>query len=186
MAIALQNWRFSADEYQRMGQTGILSEDARVELIDGEVVAMTPIGSRHNAAVNRGNRALVMAAGSLGIVQTQGSVRLDNYTEPQPDLVLLRPRADYASHLPTPGDILLIVEIADSSLEYDRDAKSGIYAKAGVPEYWVSDLSAARLYCFSHPGGGKYRAVIERQRGERIAPHALPSCTIQVEDLFAE
>lgn len=186
MTIAIQKRRFTADDYQRMGQTGILSEGDRVELIDGEVVAMTPIGPRHNAAVNRGTRALVLAAGSDAVVQPQGSVRLDFYDEPQPDLVLLRPRTDYASHLPGPADILLIVEIADSSLEYDRDLKSRIYATAGIPEYWVSDVGAERLFCYSRPVDGRYDTVVERRRGETVAPQALRACAIKVEDLFAE
>ena len=186
MAIALQKRRFTADDYQHMGRTGILSRHDRVELIDGEVVAMTPIGPRHNAAVNRGTRALVLAAGRDAVVQPQGSVRLDGYHEPQPDLVLLRPRTDYASHLPEPADILLIVEIAESSLDYDRDLKSRIYAAAGIPEYWISDLGAERLYCYSHPEGGTYQTMANRHRGETAAPQALPACAIQVEDLFAE
>ena len=115
MSVALTRRRFTADEYQRMGQTGILPPDARVELIDGDVVAMTPIGPRHNACVNRALRALVRAAGDDAIVQAQGSVRLDLRSEPEPDLVVIRPRADfYASRHPGPADILLVIEIADS------------------------------------------------------------------------
>jgi Uma2 family endonuclease len=134
--------RFTADEYQRMGQVGILSQDDRVELIDGQVVAMTPIGMRHNACVSRATRALVFAAGEDAIVLPQGSVRLGSYHEPEPDLALLRPRADfYASRMAGPADILLIIEIADSSLEYDRDVKARIYATASVR----MTSSAARL-----------------------------------------
>ena len=108
MADTLTRKRFTADEYQRMGETGILSAEDRVELIDGLVVALTPIGPRHNAAVGRATRALVMAAGDEGIVLPGGSVRLDLYNEPQPDLVLLRPRSDFhASRLAGPDDILL-------------------------------------------------------------------------------
>jgi Uma2 family endonuclease len=106
MATSVTRKRFTADEYQRMGQVGILREGDRVELIDGEIVAMTPIGTRHNASVARANRALVRAAGDDAIVLPQGSVRLDLYSEPQPDLVLLRPQSDfYASRHAGPGDI---------------------------------------------------------------------------------
>ena len=139
MAGAVIKKRFTADEYQRMGQVGILSDRDRVELIDGEVVAMTPIGPRHNACVNHATRALVRAAGDDAIVQSQGSVRLDPYHEPEPDLVLLRPRTDfYASRLPGPDDIFLIIEIADSSIEYDRDVKARVYAAAGITEVLVN------------------------------------------------
>jgi Uma2 family endonuclease len=135
MPLAPSRKRFTADDYQRMGQVGILSEDDRVELIDGEIVAMTPIGARHNACVNCGMRALVRAAGDEAIVQAQGAIRLDLYHEPEPDLVLLRPRPDfYASRLPGRADIWLIIEIADSSIEYDRDVKARIYAESGIPE----------------------------------------------------
>jgi len=135
MSVAVSRRRFTADDYQRMGQAGILRAEDRVELIDGEIVAMTPIGPRHCASVDRATRAFVLKAGDSAIVRVQGSVRLDVFTEPQPDLVLLRPRADfYASQHPGPADILLIVEVAESSIDYDRDVKAGIYARAGVHE----------------------------------------------------
>jgi Uma2 family endonuclease len=185
MAGIVTRKRFTADEYQRMGETGILTEDDRVELIDGEIVAMTPIGTRHNASVNRANRALVRAAGDDAIVQPQGSVRLDFYSEPQPDLVLLRPRADfYASRHAGPDDILLVIEIASSSMDYDRDVKSPLYAAAGVPEYWLVDLNINVLWRFSSPERGAYRSVEQYQRGQSIAPVLLPTCLIDVDVLL--
>ncbi|HET9361744.1 MAG TPA: Uma2 family endonuclease, partial [Vicinamibacterales bacterium] len=139
MVSTVTRRRFTADEYQRMGQVGILSEGDRVELIDGEIVVMTAMGPRHNASVSAATRALVRAAHDDAIVLPQGSVRLDLYYEPEPDLVLLRPRADfYASRHAGPADILLIIEIADSSLEYDRDVKAPVYAAAGIQEYWLA------------------------------------------------
>src|SRR5262245_44729522 len=110
MPIELPKRRFSADEYQRMGQAGILSDDDRVELMDGEVVTLTPIGPRHNASLNRAARAMFAMVGDTAIIQVQGSVRLDAFHEPEPDIVLLRPREDvYASRLPGPGDRLVRV-----------------------------------------------------------------------------
>ena len=135
MVVALTKRRFTADEYQRMGQVGILCEDDRVELIDGDVVVMTPIGPRHNACVASATRALVRAVGDEAIVLPQGSVRLDLYHETEPDLVLLKPRADfYASRHAGANDIFLIVEIAASSIQYDRNVKARIYAGFGVPD----------------------------------------------------
>jgi Uma2 family endonuclease len=187
MSYEIKRRRFTADEYQRMGQTGILSEDDRVELIDGEIVAMSPIGPRHNAAVNRANRALMMAVGSRAIVQVQGSVRLDLYYEPNPDVVLLQPRADdYASRLPGPGDILLLVEVADSSLEYDRDAKSEIYSVAGVQEYWLVDLKGGVVSCYSDPHAGTYRNIRHCRRGDSIAPQSLPDALVAIDDLLVQ
>src|SRR5688572_3230119 len=117
MPMAVRNRRFTADEYQRMGETGILSPGDRVELIDGDVLAMTPIVPRHAASVDRANRAFVRSlSGDEAIVRVQSPIRLSLYTEPEPDISLLRPRADfYASAHPGPADVLLVVEVADSS-----------------------------------------------------------------------
>ena len=187
MAVALSRRRFTADDYQRMGQVGILSEDDRVELIDGEVVAMTPIGARHNACVSCANRALVTAAGEAAIVLPQGSVRLDDYSEPEPDLVLLRPRADfYASRHAGPEDILLIIEIADSSIEYDRDVKACMYAESGIPEYWLADLNANVVSRYSAPERGTFRSLEQCHRGQSIAPQLLPACVIPADVLLTE
>lgn len=187
MPVELVKRRFTADDYQRMGQAGILSEDDRVELIDGEVVAMTPIGPRHNAAVNRANRAMMTAVGDRAIVQVQGSVRLGLYHEPQPDLVLLRPQADYyASRLPGPADILLVVEIAESSIDYDREVKARLYAESGVREYWLVDLNDNLVFAHSTPESGAYRGLQRYHRGQSLAPHALPDCVMAVETLLAE
>ena len=179
--------RFTADEYHRMGQVGILSEDDRVELIDGEIVAMTPIGPRHAACVSRANRALVQAVGDDAIVQPQGSVRLDLYHEPEPDLMLLRPRADfYSTRHPGPSDVLVVIEIADSSIEYDRDVKARVYAESGVAEYWLSDLNANVVWRYLSPAGGAYQVVEPCRRGQSIAPQQLPACVIAVDVLLTE
>jgi Uma2 family endonuclease len=187
MASIVTRKRFTADEYQRMGQVGILLEGDRVELIYGEIVTMTPIGTRHNACVAKGNRALVRAAGDDAIVLPQGSIRLDLYSEPQPDLVLLRPRSDfYASTHAGPDDILLTIEIADSSLRYDRDVKSPLYAAAGIPEYWLVDLNTNLLWRYSAPEGGAYRNVEQYSRGQSVAPMLLSTCVIDVEALLID
>ena len=187
MAVEITKRRFDIDEYHRMAQAGILSERDRVELIDGEVVAMTPIGPRHNAAVNRANRRFVMSVGDRAIVQVQGAVQLDRFYEPEPDVVLLRPKADlYASRHPGPSDILLIVEMAESSLAYDRDVKAGVYARTGVPEYWLVDLAEGTLSCHTAPAAGPYQTVRRHGRGESIAPEALPECRIPIDELLAD
>jgi Uma2 family endonuclease len=187
MAVAIQKRRFTADDYQRMGQSGILSRYDRVELIDGEIVAMTPIGPRHGASVDRTNRAMVTQAGDSAIVRVQGSVRLDFYHEPEPDIVLLRPQADfYVSRLPGPADILLIVEIADASFDYDREVKARIYARLEVPEYWLADLNENLLSCYSAPQDGAYANVQQYRRGQSVAPQMLPQCVIAVDMLLAE
>lgn len=179
--------RFTADEYQRMGEVGILTKDDHVELIDGEIVAVTPIGPRHASCVSKATRALVKAAGEDAIVQPQGSVRLDLYHEPEPDLMLLRPRADfYSTRHPGPSDVLVVIEIADSSIEYDRDVKARIYAESGVAEYWLSDLNADVLWRYRSPAGGTYQSVEPCRRGQSIAPQQLPACVIAVDMLLTE
>jgi Uma2 family endonuclease len=184
MPVEITRRLFDVDDYHRMAQAGILSEDDRVELIDGEIVAMTPIGPRHNASVDRAVRALVTAAGEQAIVRVQGSVRLDRFREPQPDLVLLRPQPDfYASRLPGPSDILLIVEIAESSIAYDREVKTRLYAEAGVSEYWLVDLDDRVVWCHTEPRGGGYHKVRQCRSGQSIAPESLPDCRIAV-DVF--
>jgi Uma2 family endonuclease len=186
MTVQITKRLFTVDDYHRMGEAGILAECDRVELIEGEILAMTPIGPPHGAAVDRATRAMVNAIGDRAIVRVQGSVRLNQYNEPQPDIVLLRPTEDfYASRLPGPADIRLIVEIAQSSLEYDRTVKARLYAETGVAEYWVADLEHECLFVHADPGEGAYRAVRQLRRGESLAPRLLPDCRVQVDDLLA-
>jgi Uma2 family endonuclease len=185
MSALIQRRRFTVDDYHRMGDAGILLEDDRVELIYGEIIAMSPIGNPHNAAVDRANRAFVRTAGENAIVRVQGSVRLNNYNEPQPDIVLLKPRDDfYAVDGANPGDIILIVEMADSSLRYDRKLKARLYAEMGVAEYWVSDLNAGCVYCYPHRHEKSYRLVRQFRKDESIAPELLPDCRIPVQSLL--
>lgn len=186
MTVAICRHRFTADDYQQMGRAGILAEDDRVELINGEVVTMSPIGTRHVAAVNRTTRALVMVVREKAIVQPQGSARLDIYNEPQPDFALLEPRADfYRSKHPGPSDILLLVEIADSSLSYDKEVKGRIYAEMNIREYWLADLKRDVVLCYSEPRDNSYQSVREYRSGDLIAAQALPDCPIPVDDLLA-
>jgi Uma2 family endonuclease len=185
MAVAVSRRRFTVNDYHRMGEAGILSSRDRVELIDGEIVTMMAIGPRHGASVDRANRALTTTVGTSAIVRVQGSVRLDLFNEPEPDIVLLRPRADfYASAHPGPADILLIIEVAESSIDYDRDVKTRVYAMAGVPEYWLVDLNEDVVRVHSEPSNGIYRSAASYQRGQSIAPGLLAACTISALDLL--
>ena len=187
MSVQVVKRSFTVAEYRRMVGAGILSEDDRVELIDGEVVAMTPIGARHAACVDSVNLAMVTGVGDKAIVRIQSPVRLNLYTEPEPDVVLLRPRADfYASRHPGPEDILLIVEIADSSIDYDQDVKARIYAECGVPEYWLADLNANVVSCYSGPHERTYRSRQQYRRGQTITPQMVPRCPVAVDALLRE
>ena len=185
MAIEISKRLFTVYDYHRMVDAGILSEDDRVELIHGEIIAMSPIGPRHSAAVLRGTQALVRLVGDRAIVGVQGSVRLDEYDEPQPDLYLLRPKEDfYASGHAGPKDILLIVEVADSSLEYDQSIKLGLYAETGVPEYWIADVRNDCLVAYTDLRENTYRTTRHFQRGDMIAPLLLPECRMPIDVLL--
>jgi Uma2 family endonuclease len=176
---------FTVHDYHRMVDAGILTEDDRVELIHGEILAMSPIGPRHSAAVLRATQALVRLMGDRAIVGVQGSIRLDEYDEPQPDIYLLRPKEDYyASGHAGPADIFLIVEMADSSLEYDQTIKARLYAETGVAEYWIADVRNDRLLVYSELHDSTYASCHELHRGETTAPRLLPDCRITVDILL--
>jgi Uma2 family endonuclease len=184
MAVEVTRRRFTADEYQAMGRAGILRDDDRVELIDGEVLAMSPIGPPHNGTVNRLNRLFSRRAGTA-IVQVGGAVRLDDYSEPQPDLVLLKARGDfYASALPAPADILLAIEVAHSSLAYDRGIKADLYARRNVAEYWIVDLVHGAVIRHADPVGGRYRRVAAVPDDTPFAPALLPDCVVTTRDII--
>jgi len=185
MAIEISRRLFNVHEYHRMVDAGILCEDDRVELIRGEVVEMSPIGPSHSAAVLRATQALVRMVGNRAIVGVQGSIRLDENDEPQPDICFLRPKADfYASGHAGPSDIFLIVEMADSSLEYDQTVKVQLYAETGVPEYWVADIRNDRVIAYANPDKDVYRTVRTFHRGSTVAPQLLPDLSIPVDVLL--
>jgi Uma2 family endonuclease len=172
-------------EYHRMGEVGILGERDRVELIEGELVAMSPIGSYHQGTVNRLNHSLVQAIGERAIVSVQGTVRLDDLTEPDPDFALLMPRPDfYREAHPGPSDVLLLIEVADTSLNYDRAVKRALYARHGISELWIIDLSAGEVEVCRQPGADGYAAVTRVGRDEDLEPEMLSGVRIQAATLF--
>lgn len=176
---------FTVYDYHRMVDAGILTEGDRVELIRGEILAMSPIGPQQNAAILRANQGLVRLVGDRALVGVQGSIRLDEYDEPQPDVCLLRPKEDfYASGHAGPSDVFLIIEMADSSLEYDQGVKLRLYAETCVPEYWIADIRNDRLVAYSEPRGDTYTNTTYLCRGEVLAPSRLPGCQIPVDVLL--
>ena len=177
--------RFSVQEYHQMAAAGILTEDDPVELIEGEIVEMPPMGSPHAACVMRLTAELVMRAQSLAQVRVQLPVRLDGYSEPEPDLALVKPRADsYASDHPGPGVVLLVIEVADTTLSYDRSVKGPLYARAGIPEYWLVDLPRERVDVHREPLGGRYKTVQAYRRGERLSLAALAGINLAVDEIL--
>ncbi len=177
--------RFDVDAYYRMAETGILPRDARVELIDGEVLDRVPIGSEHTGTTNRLTRFFAgMAASGRAVLGVRSPLRIDARNEPQPDLMLLAPRADdYAHAHPTPADVLLPVEVAATSLAFDRDVKGPLYALAGVRELWLVDLDAGAIHLHRRPSGAGWRERARHTTGP-LAPAALPDAAIDVAALF--
>lgn len=178
--------RLSAIDYRRMGEVGILPPGARVELIDGEIIDMAPIGSRHSAVVLQMARLFQRAVGDAALVAVQSPIALGDLSEPQPDIALLAPRDDfYRSAHPRAEDIFLVVEIADPSLRYDREIKVPLYARHGITEAWLVDLENDELMRYATGGPDKYRTVSKVTDLTRLAPAALPTVTVDLRGVFS-
>jgi Uma2 family endonuclease len=178
--------RLDIDVYYRMAESGILTDPRHVELIDGEIIDMAAIGSPHAAVTNRLVRGFARAAaeGST-LMSVQSPLRLDPYNEPQADVMLLRPRADdYRANHPSAADVLLLVEVSETSLAYDRSIKLGLYAKFGVPEVWIIDLPGNAVEVYREPNEGAY-ASRERLTEGLLGPALVPGLTIDVTGLLA-
>jgi Uma2 family endonuclease len=175
---------FTVAEYHRMGETGILGPEERVELIDGEIIYMTPIGYRHMNCVNRAVTLFVEAFGRKAITSPQNPVVLNNWNEPQPDFAVFKPV--YHRRLPVPSDVFFVVEISDSSFRYDRNIKLPRFAADGIPEVWIEDLKEERLLVFRDPKGNRYETELVLQHGDSVSPLAFPEVTFAVTDLLGE
>jgi Uma2 family endonuclease len=177
--------KFSVDEYHRMGEAGIFHPEMRLELIEGEVLEMSPVGTRHVATVNRATALFVGRLAGRAMVSVQNPVTLDGYSEPQPDLLLAGFREDYyASRRIGPPDVLLAIEVSDTTLRHDRDRKMPLYARAGVRELWIVDLGGERLHAYRDVGPAGYRTVFSWSRSEDVTPAAFPDVVIRVEELI--
>jgi Uma2 family endonuclease len=189
MSVAMEDWprrhRISVEEYHRMGEVGLLAPDARVELIDGDIIDMPPIGLRHAAIVIRLDRLLQRAVGDRAIVACQSPIQLGDFSEPQPDFALLAPREDFYEHKrPTAADVLLAIEVSESTLKYDRETKRTLYAGYGVPEFWMFDLVGRRLHFFSKPSGTTYTESFSLDRPGTRSIALLPDVTLDLSSVF--
>jgi Uma2 family endonuclease len=168
-----------------MAETGILTEDDRVELIEGEIVEMSPIGSRHAACVNRLNMLLSRQAGHSFIVSVQNPIIVSDYSEPEPDLAVLRLRADYyEQELPQSADVLLVVEVADTSVEVDRSVKVPLYAQSGIPVIVLVDLPKELIEAYLQPANGQYQSIKTFRRGDFFQLDVLPQLSLSVDDIL--
>ncbi|MFN3975278.1 MAG: Uma2 family endonuclease [Dehalococcoidia bacterium] len=185
MAVQVKRRLFTVEEYHRLAQAGILGEDDRVELLEGEIVEMAPIGSRHAACVKRTAALFHEHLGKGVIVSVQDPIHLSAYSEPQPDMALLRPSPDfYASSHPEPSHALLVVEVAETTASYDREVKTPIFARAGIPEVWLVDLERERIDALPHPSPQGYREALTFGRGQRLSPLLLPHISLAVDDIL--
>ncbi|MGB3681309.1 MAG: Uma2 family endonuclease [Rubrobacteraceae bacterium] len=170
---------FTVHDYHRMAEAGIIHEDDRVELIEGEIVEMAAIGSRHFTCVNTLNHLLVREVGDEAIVSVQNPVRLGERNEPEPDLAVIRPR-DYRDSLPGPEDVMLLIEVSDTTLSYDRNVKIPLYARSDIEEVWVVDLGSGVIERHTGPSGGIYRHLERARRGESLDSATRPGLTLDV------
>ncbi|MDT4897104.1 MAG: hypothetical protein QOH25_2181 [Acidobacteriota bacterium] len=179
-----KHW-ISVDEYERMGRAGIFGSDARLELLEGEIYEMSPIGSPHAACVTILHQLLTLKFAGKLIVISQNPIRLDDFSEPQPDIALVRWRDDfYRNSHPTPADVLLIIEVADSTVESDRSYKIPLYAKVGIPEAWIVNLPDEKIELYTEPAGDVYQTSQTFKRGEEVQAHGVADLRVNVADVL--
>jgi Uma2 family endonuclease len=177
--------KFTVQQYHLMHEAGVFAEGDRYELINGEIREMSPIGIKHAVCVARLAKNFERKVGDQTIIWTQNPIRLSNHSEPQPDIAILKWRDDfYASALPTPEDILLIIEVADSTIAYDRDVKMPLYAANGIPEMWLFDLNQQIIEGYSQPSASGYKRSQRYEKDETLSPITFPDVIFNWEDLM--
>lgn len=185
MSAEPQKYFFNVDEYYRMADAGFFLEGPHVELIDGEVIEKSPIGSRHAGCVDDLTSLLVPKVRRRAKVRVQGPIRIDEYSEPQPDIALLKPRRDsYRRSHPTPSEVLLVIEVADTSAHYDRNVKLPLYARAGIPEAWLVILPKDVIEVHTEPKNGKYTKVQRLKRGKTLTSSTVSGLSLRVDDIL--
>jgi len=185
MNLQLARRAITIAEYHQMIEAGILKEDERLELLDGEIIERCPIGPRHSACVDRLTLFLVRLLGTAAIVRVQSSIQLSDTSEPQPDLALLKPRADfYAQALPLPADVLAAIEVADTTADQDRAFKLPTYARAGIAEAWLVDLINDRIEIYAQPNRGVYQEIRLVLRDQTVVSQTFPQLALPANDIL--
>lgn len=184
MSAQLEKWHFNVDEYYRMAKAGVLKPDDRVELIEGEIIRMSPIGSLHAACVRALDLGFSELFGRKYVVSVQSPVRLGDFSEPEPDVALLKPRDDlYAKRHPLPEDVVVIIEVSDSTLLSDRNVKIPLYARAGIPEAWLVNLPKRMIEVYYDLVNGRYRKCQKFKRGQVLISPTVPGLSLKVKDI---
>ncbi|MEM7556237.1 MAG: Uma2 family endonuclease [Cyanobacteria bacterium P01_A01_bin.84] len=185
MTVELLRRKFTVEQFHKMAESGILNEDDRVELIRGEIIEMAAIGTKHAACVNRLNNVLPRKLGDKVVMNIQNPVGLDDSSQPQPDVVLLQPREDfYASAHPQPQDVFLIIEVADSTIKYDREVKVPLYSQKGITEVWLVDITSECVEVYWEPVNDAYKEVQKFSRNESLFIHAFNDINISVNEIL--
>jgi Uma2 family endonuclease len=183
--LAPAKHRFSVREYYRMAETGVLRSDARVELLDGQITDMSPIGPFHGGVTKFLTEFFVVVAKGRWTISVQDPVRLDDHSEPEPDLMLLKPAADfYRNRHPLPDDVFLLVEIADTSLARDQEEKLPAYARAGIAEVWIVDLNEQTIEIYRQPHFAGYGEKAILREGDKASPQSFPDAVVDVAELL--
>lgn len=182
-----RKYPISAEEYLRMGAAGVFAPEARLELIEGEIIEMAPIHPPHAGRVKKLIQLFGLRAGTRAILSVQDPLIISGKSVPQPDVALLRPRADtYTASHPESTDVFLVIEVADTTLAFDLKRKVPLYARCGIAETWVVDVNARRIHVFRGPGDAGYRESYAAAVGEHVECQALPGAAIEVAELFPE
>jgi Uma2 family endonuclease len=177
--------KFRSDEIHKMIKIGVLPEESGWELIRGEIVRRMSIGSKHVGTIIKLSKILERKVGDYVFVSAQNPVHLDEYNEPEPDIALLKPREDfYTKGLPTPADVLLLIEVSDSTVEYDRDVKRLLYAEAAINEFWLINLKNNTIECYSLPKNGHYHLAEVLELGETIKAGTIENLELQIDEIL--
>ena len=185
MSVQLLRRKFTVEQYHKMSESGIFEEDDRVELIRGEIIEMSPIGTKHAGCVNRLVRLFSRIMGERVIIAPQNPVILNNNSEPQPDVALLKPRDDfYENAHPQPEDVLLLIEVSDSTVKYDREEKIPLYAQAKIIEVWLVDMNEESVEVFREPKQDEYEDIKKFMRGESLEIQMFPDVNITVDEIL--
>ena len=185
MPVQLLTHKFTTEQYHLMHEAGVFAEGDRLELINGEITEMSPIGRKHATCVARSTKVFELKLGDRSIIWSQNPIRLVDNSEPQPDLTILKLRDDfYEDSLPTPADILLIIEVADSTITYDREIKSPLYAAAGIPEMWLFDVNRKIIEGYSQPSALGYKRMQRYEQNDTFSMLAFPDVTFAWHEVF--
>jgi Uma2 family endonuclease len=184
MSVEYQKRFFNVEEYYRMAEAGVLTPNDHVELIEGEIIEMSPIGGPHAACVRKLGALLARLLADSAILSIQNPVAINGYSEPQPDIAILKARDDFYSTHPTPDDVLVIIEVADTSVEYDRNVKMPLYARAAIPEAWLVNLPKGVIEIYTQPVGGLYQRCQIFKKGQAIVSEALAGLSLSVDDVL--